>query len=226
MVASLLLAGLVGCGDKLALEQHIVDLEQQVADLESASPVIKEVEVVKEVPTGISQVDYDKVVAERDAAYAKIKDLEKEAEKLVVEEPDLVIEEPMTLNQFLLTNFGTCETSLGPTSFEFDIHENDSIYWPYDYWIQVEYDSGFFVLDMNSKDVTTEMNHKVCEELKNFQERLARAVIELMPSKKFYGGYYDSWYRYPTLKVDLITRRYYSWVNYTPAGAALVISLL
>ncbi len=129
---------------------------------------------------------------------------------------------PLTLNQFLEDNFGTLETSLGPTSFKFDIHENRSILILYDYWIQVEYDSGFFYDLKYSIDVTTEMNRTVCKELKAHQEKLARAVMAFMPAKKFYGGYYDSWYRYPTLKVDLITRHYYSWVNYTPASVALL----
>jgi len=66
-----MLAGLVGCGgDTSALEQQVVDLEQQVAGLESASPEIKE------VPTGISQEDYDRVVAELNAANTKIENLE------------------------------------------------------------------------------------------------------------------------------------------------------
>jgi hypothetical protein len=60
------------------------------------------------------------------------------------------------------------------------------------------------------------MNHVVCGELKQFQERLARAAIAAAPSKRLWGGYYDSWYRYPTLQLDLITRHYYSWVNYSP----------
>ena len=43
---------------------------------------------------------------------------------------------------------------------------------------------------------------------------IGETVIKKMPDKKFYGGYYDSWYRYPNLRVDLQTRRYYSWTNY------------
>jgi len=48
------------------------------------------------------------------------------------------------------------------------------------------------------------------------QEKMAKALIEKMPNTKFFGGYYKSWYRYPNLKVDLIARHYYSWVNYDP----------
>jgi len=51
-------------------------------------------------------------------------------------------------------------------------------------------------------------------ELEAHQENLAKAVIAAMPNKKFYGGYYDSWYKYPNLRLDLQTRQYYSWENY------------
>lgn len=120
------------------------------------------------------------------------------------------------LRQFLTTNFSTLNTSIGTTRFTFDIYENKSVTSPYDYWIKVKYDSKFFFDLQYSKDVSTEMNRKVAGELRDHQERLARAVIEKMPDKKLYGGYYDSWYRYPTIQVDLITRHYYSWVNYSP----------
>ena len=51
-------------------------------------------------------------------------------------------------------------------------------------------------------------------QLKDFQEKTAGAIIERMPSKKFYGGYYRSYYKYPNLQMDLQAFRYYSWTNY------------
>ncbi|MDP3879138.1 MAG: hypothetical protein Q8Q07_02380, partial [Dehalococcoidales bacterium] len=120
------------------------------------------------------------------------------------------------LRSFLEQNFATLNTSLGSTSFTFNIDHNTLISIPYDYWIQVDYDSTFFYDLQYSNTISTEMNNKVAEELRAHQEKLAKAVIEKMSNTKFYGGYYKSWYRYPNLKVDLITRHYYSWVNYNP----------
>ena len=120
------------------------------------------------------------------------------------------------LIQFLTTNFGECDTSLGPTRFTFEIYENTSISFPYDYWIKVRFESKFFYDLQYSNTITTEMNHVVCAELKQYQEKLARAAIAAMPSKKLYGCYYDWFYRYPTLQLDIVSWHYYSWVNYSP----------
>ncbi len=124
----------------------------------------------------------------------------------------------MTLNTYLEENFSTLETSIGTTSFKFVIDENDSIIFPYDYWIQVEYDLGFFIDVRSSNKITKSQANQVCKELKEFQEKLAQSVIELFPDKKIEGGYYHSWYTYPNIQVDLNIRRYYSWVNYSPTG--------
>jgi hypothetical protein len=125
---------------------------------------------------------------------------------------------PVLLQQFLESNFATCQTELGPTTFTFTIYHNDSILFPYDYHIMVEYDMSFFYDLQYSNQITTEVNHTVCQELKDHQEQLARAVIQFMPDKKFEGGYYHSWYTYPEIHYDLNVRRYYSWVNYEPAS--------
>ncbi|MNW16931.1 hypothetical protein D3C71_2159510 [compost metagenome] len=46
-------------------------------------------------------------------------------------------------------------------------------------------------------------------------QKIAEAAIEAAPNKKIQGNYYKSWYRYPNLRVDLITRTYFTWQNYT-----------
>jgi hypothetical protein len=126
---------------------------------------------------------------------------------------------PDTLQGFLESNFSVCHTSMGDANFTFDILNNDAIIFPWDYWIQVEYDSNFFYDLLYSNTISTEMNHTVCAELKTFMEKLGRAVITVLPGKKITCCYYDSWYRYPSIRVDLIIRQYYTWVNYSPTSA-------
>ncbi len=123
-----------------------------------------------------------------------------------------------TLAHLLATYYGTCQTSLGPTTFTFTINENNSIASPYDYWIQVEYDLVFFTNVRYNNRITMDMNCKVSEELKNHQERLAKSAIAVMPGKKFYGGYYHASYDYPSLKIGWQSTSYCTWVNYAPAS--------
>ncbi|MBH5319319.1 ankyrin repeat domain-containing protein [Paenibacillus sp. GSMTC-2017] len=118
------------------------------------------------------------------------------------------------LKEYLKNNFGELNTSLGTTKFTFDIYENNTVLFAYDYWIMVKYESSFFYDVKYSNKITSDVRAQVKQELKDHQERIGRAVVQAMPSKKFDGGYYDSWYRYPNIKVDLITRRYFSWNNY------------
>jgi hypothetical protein len=122
------------------------------------------------------------------------------------------------LLQYLATNFGTCQTSLGTTSFTFDIYENTSISAPFDYWIKVKYDLAFFIDIKDSNQISTEMNHTVCNELRAFQQNIALAAIAMLPDKKIYGQYYVSGYRYPSIQEGYWNYEYFTWVNYAPAG--------
>ncbi|MBZ4664455.1 MAG: hypothetical protein JG776_2173 [Caloramator sp.] len=118
------------------------------------------------------------------------------------------------LKTFLETNYSELKTCIGTTKFTFNIVENTRSFIEYDYWIQIGYEYDFFEGAMTSIKYTDKQKNQLRQELKNHQENLAKAVISAMPNKKFYGGYYDSWYKYPNLKIDLQTRRYYSWTNY------------
>lgn len=121
------------------------------------------------------------------------------------------------LQSFLNQNYSTLETVIGSTNFTFNILENDRTYIAYDYWIQVKYEYEFFEGAMSSTKYTREQKDTLFNQLKEHQKNLAEAVISKMSNKKFYGGYYDSWYKYPNLRVDLQTRRYLSWTNYDQA---------
>jgi hypothetical protein len=125
-----------------------------------------------------------------------------------------VISNLSELQTFLDNNYSELKTCIGNTKFTFEISENDRSYIEYDYWIKVRYEYDYFGGAMTSIKYTEEEKQQLRQELKNHQEKLAKAVIDAMPDKKFDGGYYDSWWEYPYSKVGLITRRYYSWLNY------------
>lgn len=123
------------------------------------------------------------------------------------------------LRKYLEDNYSELNTIIGTARFSFDFIENSFVFLPYDYWIQVNYDSNYFDLLKYSNKYSEEQKREVFKQLRDFQEKLAKDIISRSPDKKLYGGYYKSWYRYPNLKVDLITRRYFSWTNYdTPSS--------
>ncbi|WP_434579208.1 stalk domain-containing protein [Thermoanaerobacterium thermosaccharolyticum] len=118
------------------------------------------------------------------------------------------------LKTYLEQNYSSLDTSIGKTSFKFEIFENDSVLIPYDYWIATEFDPTFYYDIKYSIKYTDDQKEKVKEELKDFQEKLAKDIISKLPNKKIQGGYYYSYYRYPNLQIDLVSFYYYSWTNY------------
>lgn len=124
-----------------------------------------------------------------------------------------VITSQAELMSFLSTNFSSLETSLGVTKFTFEVEYNETINYPYDYKIMVDYD-GSFIYDLKySNKISTELANKVADELRAHQEKLARAVITLMPKTKLVGGYYAWGYEYPSIHVGRYTITYCSWSN-------------
>lgn len=121
---------------------------------------------------------------------------------------------PNELKAYLDKHYSYLDTSLGRTNFTFTISENSNVITAYDYWIQVNYDFSFFYDLKYSIKYTSDQKIQVKQELKDFQEKLAKDVISKMPNKKLCGGYLRSWYRYPNLRLDLQVLRYYSWENY------------
>ena len=119
---------------------------------------------------------------------------------------------------YLTSSFSVLKTSIGETKFTFDIIENNSTLMAYDYWVMINYDFNFFYELTYSNKITDEQRSLVKNELKIFSEKIGISLIEKLPSKKIYGGYYYSWYKYPTSKIDLITRQYFSWTNYDDVG--------
>lgn len=118
------------------------------------------------------------------------------------------------LKAYLEQNYSSLDTSIGETSFKFSVMENKDVVFPFDYWIMMDYDTTFFYKIQYSIQYTDEQKTKVKQELKDFQEKLARDIIAKLPNKKIQGGYFHSYYKYPNLKMDLVVFKYYSWTNY------------
>ena len=148
--------------------------------------------------------------------YMKTIDISNPSEIDVVksENKETEVNTTQRIQSFLEDNYSTLSTIIGDTKFTFDIDENKTTSFPWDYWIQVHYEYNFFEGAMWSTEYTEKQKSTLKSELKEHQENLGKALIKEFPDKKFSGGYYDSYYRYPNLKMDLQTFYYYSWINY------------
>jgi hypothetical protein len=121
------------------------------------------------------------------------------------------------IEDYLTANYATLNTSLGITKFTFEVSKNTDIDWPYDYWIEVDYDWMFFDDLVSSINISTEMNHVAVAELRAHQEKLAKDIIARVPNAKFRGGYFKSGYRYPSIYEGYWSYKYFSWLNYSPS---------
>jgi len=130
-------------------------------------------------------------------------------------EGNIQLESKAELKEYLNKHFSKLNTSLGETEFDFWIIENDRITLPYDYWIMVKYDFSFIYDIKYSNKISENQRLTVKSELREYQKQLGETVIKLMSDKKITGGYYQSWYKYPNLKIDLQTWRFYTWNNHT-----------
>jgi ankyrin repeat protein len=132
-----------------------------------------------------------------------------------IKRPDREFLTPQEFQTFLNDNFSYVYTPVGKTKLSFFVIRGS--HGDYDYWIQTLYDNNFFndvgKLSPNKYyDVST--REEVKRLLKEHQEKIGTVLNQINQSSKLYGGYYHSFYRYPTLKVDLITFHYFSWKNY------------
>ncbi len=118
------------------------------------------------------------------------------------------------LQDLLEQEYSTLETSLGPTSFTFDIYENTNISYPEDFEVRVGFDHSFFYDLKYSKYVSDEMNEQVARELSDHMEAIAREAIAALPGAKLKGWYYRSWWSYFGTVYN--SEYYYEWVNYSP----------
>lgn len=128
----------------------------------------------------------------------------------------LNIKTTKSLLNYYNTKMKTLDTPMGKWQFEFDIMDNDSATMPYDFWIQTEWTkSKISPYDIEySLKYTDEQKVETKKLLQDFQMKVAETAMYYFPDKKIQGGYYWGYYRYPTLRVDYQTVRFFSWSNF------------
>ncbi|WP_336822907.1 S-layer homology domain-containing protein [Sporosarcina sp. USHLN248] len=125
------------------------------------------------------------------------------------------------LARYLNEKYSIVQTKLMDVKFNITITENDSKLSPYDYYVELGFNSVEFENRMNAH-LSSIKNAGTAEEdvalsrkqLKDFLEKMALDIIEKAPQKKILGQNYNSGYRYDALKLGRNYQANYSWTNY------------
>lgn len=125
-----------------------------------------------------------------------------------------VLNNSESIENYLTKKYSTCTTALGDTNFTFTVYKNDSVSFPYDYWILVEYDYLFFYKIADTISYTEAEKAQAKADLKWFQECIALDLINRFPDKKLTGEYYHGYYKYPSIRQGYTSTTCYTWSNY------------
>ena len=122
------------------------------------------------------------------------------------------------LESYLQHNFGELKTELKNFDFSNSIKviENESRFKCYDIaiiipWSTFEYE---YYGIRNSIKYTEEQRNRFEASVENYLKSIADFAIGAMPTKKFRGGFLQTGYRYPNLKLDYYENTIFGWNNY------------
>lgn len=69
-------------------------------------------------------------------------------------------------------------------------------------------------LQVELTTTTNEDKQIIVDSIREFMEPLAKDVISHFPNKKIFCYFDNGYYKYPNIKVDWVSRNYFSWSNY------------
>lgn len=118
------------------------------------------------------------------------------------------------LNKYLTNKYNTLETLAGYETLSYRVEKNNRMYTRHDYEITVIFPVRKYERIFYSNQFSTEEKYQIREQLRKYLQYMAEDLISKLPNKRLSGGYYESWYTYPTLKVDINQEYGYQWSNY------------
>lgn len=117
--------------------------------------------------------------------------------------------------KYLNETYGSVETDMGTMKLTHSVSTNEFSFFEHDYWIKTEWD-GIQPYDIKYSILyTSSQKEKTIEKLKEIQLNIYNDFAYYFPDKKVTGGYYKSWYRYPSIQVGFESTRFLTWNNYT-----------
>lgn len=131
------------------------------------------------------------------------------------------------LQTYLMEKYPKLITDIVTVKFDYTVTENDSIYNPYDYFINYDLSLSPYAMtfeaSMNGhlesikhRDTAQEDVAKARKQLNDFFKTMAEDLMKKMPNKKILGQDYDSWYTYKYIQRGHNTSKSLSWTNYEP----------
>ncbi|WP_066502700.1 stalk domain-containing protein [Abyssisolibacter fermentans] len=121
------------------------------------------------------------------------------------------------LKEYLEEYYSKLYTPTGKWIFTFDISENDSELFPYDYLIRIDWYNSDDVLPYDleySIKISEDDKEKTKELLTQFQKEIASVSMQALPNKKLIGEFYSDFYKYPNIKVGYNSINFLKWYNY------------
>lgn len=116
----------------------------------------------------------------------------------------------------LSSKFKQVDIGIDTWNLSFEVNKNTSDISRYDFWIQVDWGTvNVSPYDLaHSISYTQEQKDFAISKLKNVQIEIFEYVIAKYPTKKFWGGFYDSWYKYPSIREGLTSIKFLTWKNF------------
>lgn len=128
------------------------------------------------------------------------------------------------LETYLEENYSTLKTPIGTLELTYNIRENNSDVFGYDFSIQTNYgkienDKYNLVVFQpyeleHSIKISDSDKEETIELLKNLQKNVASDVMKAFPNKKIEGGFYKGGYKYEHIRVGYYSTKFLSWKNY------------
>lgn len=116
----------------------------------------------------------------------------------------------------LASKFKQVDIGIDTWNLSFEVYVNTSDIFGYDFWIQVDWGTvNVSPYDLeHSISYTQEEKNFAISKLKNVQIEIFEYVIAKYPTKKFKGGFYHGWYKYPSIREGFTSIKFLSWKNF------------
>lgn len=117
-----------------------------------------------------------------------------------------------SIYEYVKGNYSVCSTAIGDIELNFKVEEKYFFEHCYDFQIKAERNLSWFTCSKNAK--SKEDIKKAQQQLKDHMKLLAEDLISKLPNTRLIGGYDESYYTYPHIRVDLNIQVYCTWKNF------------